>query len=715
MSSDTILARGGAGPRSPSPMPAAAAAAAAAATASPARRQRRAPPPTQLPSPSRGLPPHHAIPASATPPSWALLPSPAVLLNLAAAFAAGVFVGEWTRQSKVNQRRRRQDRLLCGASSLATPGRRVVVVTTAALPWRTGTAVNPALRAAHLAASGLRVTLLVPWLPPAEQPQVYPPGQVFETPESQADHLVADAQRRAGFLPGGADGRFRVAWYRARYFSALGSILPVGDVTEAVPEDDAAAGCAVVLEEPEHLTWFAHRTRWTSRFPHVVGVMHTNYLSYVAQGLNGGAGGAVAASALYRINKWTCRLHCHKVIKLSDAVQRLPRQVTCNVHGVASCFIEQGRRVAAAAAKEEEDEAGGGERGGGGGGESAAAAADAADASPRSPATFSKGAYFIGKAVWGKGWRELLELLDYAQQKREQEEEEEEAGGYGGGGGGNDSGGHDDGAGDDDGVVDLYGGGEDLGAIEREAAARELRVRFLGPADHSDPGLIGPYRVFLNPSTSDVVATTTAEALAMGKWAVVEDLPCNAFFKRFRNCLVYRTPGEFAAHLRRALREDPARMTEEQLRALSWEAATERFLRASEIGPLEWPSEAERRYGLLLWRMYRSVTGFRLLRQALGLAPEAVVEGDRPTDGDGGGGGAGGDGEEEEEGDSELERVAAIEEADLLFSKGPEWFRSRGSSGSGDGAEEDDQDCLGAGGGGRIPVGSPRAVLVAAR
>jgi hypothetical protein len=37
---------------------------------------------------------------------------------------------------------------------------------------------------------------------------------------------------------------------KGRYFAPLGSILPVGDITESVPKEDADVA---ILEEPEHV------------------------------------------------------------------------------------------------------------------------------------------------------------------------------------------------------------------------------------------------------------------------------------------------------------------------------------------------------------------------------------------------------------------------------------------------------------------------------
>lgn len=165
--------------------------------------------------------------------------------------------------------------------------------------------------------------------------------------------------------------------------------------------------------------------------------------------------------------------------------------------------------------------------------------------------------------------------------------------------------------------VDCYGGGEDLPALRAAATARALPIAFHGPRDHLDARM-HDYRVLVNPSTSDVVATTTAEALAMGKWVVVADLPCNAWFGGFRNCLRYKTPAEFSGALRHALAHDPHPVSPDEAAALSWEAATQRFLDAAELAPGERPSGPAAAADRALYRAHNALTSVEPLRAAVG-------------------------------------------------------------------------------------------------
>lgn len=335
---------------------------------------------------------------------------------------------------------------------------------------------------------------------------------------------------------------FSLVFYHGRYDAALGSIIPEEDLQSLVP---LPVDC-IILEEPEHLTWYHSGKRWTRAFPPavpVIGIMHTNYVDYARR-----MAGDAAASTLKRLNKFLCRMHTHKVIKLSDAVQTLPRQETCFVHGVSEAFLQvgtrSGRRADDSACHERSD-----------GGVAVAVGLTGDDdliASVTSIDRFSKGLYFLGKALWAKGFAELIERVsEYTAHCRDQKVDAP--------------------------TIDVYGKGEELQDITTEASMRNLPMSFLGAKDHLSPDM-AEYRGFINPSTSDVVATTSAEALAMGKWLIVPKHPCNAFFSTFSNCLMYSTPKEFASAIDRSLVEDPAPLTTEEERRLTWEAATDRFL-----------------------------------------------------------------------------------------------------------------------------------------
>lgn len=170
---------------------------------------------------------------------------------------------------------------------------------------------------------------------------------------------------------------------------------------------------------------------------------------------------------------------------------------------------------------------------------------------------------------------------------------------------------------------------DSINSVELPQTFAELRrqpipATFPGRVDH---GKLKDYKIFMNPSISEVLCTTTAEALAMGKFAIIPVHPSNTFFLQFPNCLAYRNKFEFVANLRWALTHDPEPLSEELSRQFTWEAATDRFIAASAIS---WKDALEReRLGLaklderIAWfhnELGKGTTG-DFLRRVLGGGP----------------------------------------------------------------------------------------------
>ncbi|CAN0176694.1 unnamed protein product, partial [Ectocarpus sp. 13 AM-2016] len=250
---------------------------------------------------------------------------------------------------------------------------------------------------------------------------------------------------------------------------------------------------------------------WRRTFKHVVGVVHTNYLAY-SSGYS--VWGPVLTFMLRRyMNIIMARAYCHKIIKLSGVIQSLApeKETVCNVHGVRQKFLDVGQEYA------------------------------------HKPRT--RGAYFIGKSLWAKGYDRLINLLEYNNKRLGRAFH-----------------------------MDLYGSGPDREAIEARSCEKGCDITFFPATDHSE---LGDYSVFINPSVSEVLCTTVAEALAMGKWVVCARHSSNEFFFQFPNCLPFDSEEDFAACVSWALRHDPEDLTPALRHKLSWAAATERLADAA--------------------------------------------------------------------------------------------------------------------------------------
>jgi len=114
-----------------------------------------------------------------------------------------------------------------------------------------------------------------------------------------------------------------------------------------------------------------------------------------------------------------------------------------------------------------------------------------------------------------------------------------------------------------------------------------IPAKFLGPRDHAALKFTS-YKIFVNASITEVLCTTSAEALAMGKFVVLPRHPSNQFFYQFPNCLAYEDMNEMVEHIKYAQGHDPVPLTEEMAHRFTWEAAMKRLTTASAITESEY-------------------------------------------------------------------------------------------------------------------------------
>ena len=177
-------------------------------------------------------------------------------------------------------------------SDLTLPGRKIFVVTTATLPWFTGTAVNPLLRAAYLCrklrdinsngtsgkekggnetsaiewTSSIGLRLLFRGLNSKRIGYNYMVRRTcLRDQEEQEQYIRSWLRDEAGMSDeADPDHGLRILWYPARYHPGLHSVFAMGDLISLIPDEDADV---VVLEEPEHLNWYrAPGEGWAKKF-----------------------------------------------------------------------------------------------------------------------------------------------------------------------------------------------------------------------------------------------------------------------------------------------------------------------------------------------------------------------------------------------------------------------------------------------------------------
>jgi digalactosyldiacylglycerol synthase len=117
----------------------------------------------------------------------------------------------------------------------------------------------------------------------------------------------------------------------------------------------------------------------TTQFRFVVGILHTNYGAYIRQ--YGMGTSLVTAPALNALSALVIKAYCHRVIRLSSTLTSFDSslEVTCNVHGVRSEFLDEPKPTTVTTTSSSKKNA---------------------------------PVYFVGKLIWAKGFDKVLEVQE---------------------------------------------------------------------------------------------------------------------------------------------------------------------------------------------------------------------------------------------------------------------------------------------------------------
>lgn len=364
---------------------------------------------------------------------------------------------------------------------------RVQIFTTAAIPWLTGTSLNPLYRAIHLAKMGHEVLLYFPWIEYSEQALLFDTLQFIskEKQESYINQYVKESM--------GIDVKhftsLHIKWYPARYYQKLQSIFPACFLPTLYEEKSV-----IILEEPEHLFFFHPNKNTPARDKkRVIGICHTNYFFYMTK-----FAGFFAAYICRWYIKLLINRHCTLCFTINKAViNYTPEMLSVPIQGYSPQYTT--------------------------------------NSAPK-----IGNIYFVGKIIWQKGFSELIKLLSNTPYS-----------------------------------IDVYGSGNDIEKIRKKAEKNSARLYFKGLTSSPQKDLRA-YSIFINCSLSEVLCSSTLEALAMGMWVLLPIHPSTDIFKNFKNVRFFSNKKEALAILA-TISTQPPPGRDPLLAHYTWDEATERL------------------------------------------------------------------------------------------------------------------------------------------